>query len=217
MAFGVGKARRLLAAALHPISALGGAIRARLWPATTGGRRDDFRVAWSRGKISGVVRLACSMQASPAAASRALEAVAAAVAEAAAGLALDVGIVGVVPGEEPLLVALAPRRDVVAPRVLGALGGGSPYPSKHVWLALPGGTYLASVVDPYRVFDPRDEEVAALVRSGSAACALTTEWRREPRRHHVLLVVYSSRPGLKSLLTLARIGAEGARDRLAAR
>ena len=217
MAAGVGRLRRLAAAVLLPVSGALAAFRAR----RRGRRSDDLgrdaRVSWSRRRLGSVVRIRCDVDAQPASAAGAGVAVAAAVAEAAARLGLTIGSVGIVPGEEPHLVALAPRRDLVAPAVLDALAWRGGHPRPHLWLALPPGTYLASVVDPFRPFAGGDEFVVGLVRSGAVRCALATERSGDAGVFRVRLACYCPRSDLGALVGFVRAGLESARERTAAR
>lgn len=217
MASVVGGARRCLAAAGHPFAVAFAAVRKRLRGTRLDRHIPETRVVWTRRELSGVALLRCEVDPAPGKAAEARLAVASAVAEVAAGIGLTVGSVGVVPGEEPRLMALAPRRDVVAVRVLDALAGHATSPARHLWLALAPGTYLASVVNPYRVFEGSEDEVVATVRAGLAACALTTDLASGAREVRLVLGIYCSRPELRNVLSLARNGLEGVRDRLAAR
>jgi hypothetical protein len=209
--------RRLVAAAGLKLS---GTLAA--WLLLLRRRRGDaagtkVRVSWSRRRIGGVVRLGCDVDAPPARGAAAGAAVAAAVAEAAAALGLTVGSVGIVPGEEPRLVALAPRRDLIAPAVLEALAWHGGYPPSHLWMALAPGTYLAELVDPYRPFAPGDDVVAELVRSGGVRCALTTDRSGGAGAFRIRLGLYCSPSDLGTLVGFARTGLDGVRGRTAAR
>ena len=135
-----------------------------------------------------------------------IEALAAVVAEGVASIALTVGWVGVVAGEEPVLVALAPARDLVAPRFRDALAAGQAHRRPSVWLTLPPGRYLAAVVDPYRPFGGGREEVAAIVRGGGAVHALTSRLGAGPAGVRISLVLYAARPEARRLLRMARNG-----------
>ena len=164
-----------------------------------------------------MVRLACELEAPPHRAPEAAAAVAAAVAEVAAALGVTVGSVGIVPGEEPRLVALAPRRDLIAPALLESLAPHPGHPPTHLWLALAPGTYLASVVDPFRPFAPGDGPVAGLVLSGAARCALLAERSLSVAGLGLRLVVYCPAGGVGPLLGSVRAGLAGRRDGIAAR
>ncbi|MBZ5589954.1 MAG: hypothetical protein LAO05_15465 [Acidobacteriia bacterium] len=217
MAFDVASRRGCLTAATLPFAAVARPIRA--WVRRTARRERTVprHLWWSRRNLDGVVRLGCEIEISLQQAPKVVEAVSALVAGAAAEIGLTVGSVGVVPGEEPLLVALAPRRDIVAPRVRDSLVGGETHRRKHLWLALPHGTYLASVVNPYRPFAAAEGEVAGIVRSGGASHALTSELAPSTTGIRIRLGVYSVRPGIRRLLSLARKGLDGAPDPPAAR
>jgi hypothetical protein len=139
------------------------------------------------------------------------------VAEAAATLALTVGCVGVVPEEEPVLVALAPRRDLVAGRVRWALGAGDAHRFPQLWLTLPRGTYLATVVDPYVPFSADEGVILGLLRQGRVAHALLTEVFPGPVSVRIVLSLYAPRRVLTTLFSTARRGLGGLPGRSAAR
>jgi hypothetical protein len=217
LAFGVGWRRGCLAAATLSLVSVARAMRIWVRRTVSRERRGRLHLSWSRRELGGVVHLGCEIEVSLQQAAEVMETVVALVAEAAAEIGLTVGWVGVVPGEEPLLVALAPKRDIVAPRFRDALAGDVSHRRKHLWLALAPGTYLASVVNPYRPFAALEGEVAAMVRTGKVAHALTSEWARASTGIRIALGVYSSRPGLRTLLRLARKGLDDSRERPVAR
>ena len=132
-----------------------------------------------------------------------LEAAGAAVAEGAAWLGLTVGVVGIVPGDEPLLLALAPKRDVVASRFREALASGT-HRLPMLWLALTRGTYLASVVDPYEAFAGSEADALAIVGAGQARHALRCSLTVDADGARLALELYGSRADLRSLLSLGR-------------
>jgi hypothetical protein len=141
-------------------------------------------------------------------AAEALEVVTARFGQVITSIGLTVGTVGVVPGEEPVLTAFAPRLDLVAPRIRDALGGGRAHRRRYLWLPLPDGTYLASVVDPFLPFEGSAEEVAGLVRAGLVAHAFSGQMKVEPAGVRLELDVYARRSDLKKLLSLVRSGVE---------
>ena len=72
-----------------------------------------------------IIRLCCTIEAPRARAGEALDVITAQLAGIIASIGLTVGVVGVVAGEEPVLTAFAPMRDLIAPRIRDALGGGT--------------------------------------------------------------------------------------------
>jgi len=98
---------------------------------------------------------------------------AAAIAEATTGYAL--GRVEVMPGEAPILTSFAARRDAAAAAVVSVLTAGVAHRRPALWLVLPRGSYLGTVVRGDRPFAPEPAVVAALVSSGRAVRALLTE------------------------------------------
>ncbi len=127
-----------------------------------------------------------------------------AVGEAASWLGRTVGCVGVVGGEEPVLVALSPARDVVAERVRETLERGEAHRWPQLYLTLEAGRYLAQVVDPYVPFRGTEAEILGILRSGRTAHALRTEVRPRLAGLTIVLTVYTRRPELRRLFTLAR-------------
>jgi hypothetical protein len=133
-----------------------------------------------------------------------VEAISGAVAEGASWAGCTVGCVGIVPGDEPVLVALAPGRDVVAARVRGTLNRGEAHRFPELWLTLPPGTYLAQVVDPYAVFAGDEVSMLALLRKHEVGHVLRMEVVPGVASSRILLTLYASRPDLRKLFTLAR-------------
>lgn len=127
-----------------------------------------------------------------------------AVAEGASRIDRTVGCVGIVPGEEPVLVALAPRRDVVAARVLAALSGGAAHRRPELWLTLPPGAYLGNVVDPYAPFEAGEAAILGMLRDRGVGHALLAEVLVGPANVRIVLTLYAPLPDLKKLFTLAR-------------
>lgn len=116
-----------------------------------------------------------------------------------------VGLVTVVPGEEPILVALAPQRDTVAHRVLGVLLAGESHRVPHLLLLLHRGVYLAEVVDPYASVAGTLEELAAMLDERRALLAVRLNVR--PWRHAVeveLLLLAPDVHSLRAVLAEAR-------------
>ena len=139
-----------------------------------------------------------------------------AIAEGGAGHTL--GQVTIVAGEPPLLASFAPRRDVVASRVVAALTAGAAHRRPVVWLALRDGVFLADAVDPERPFDASEDALATVVRSGRATHAVLTE--AAPRAGGGVALhfaVYAPPSGLPALLRLARRYLAPLRGRTSAR
>lgn len=85
--------------------------------------------------------------------------------ELAEALALDLGVVGIIDGEEPVLTTLRPRQGDVAERLVRDLLAGESHRRPNLWLALRPGAYLAEAVDPWQPFQlPADRTPAALER-----------------------------------------------------
>ena len=179
---------------------------AAAWHRRRGGPDVGLTVSSRRERRDGVNVLVTEIDSPADRAAELIEALADVVAEGVASIALTVGWVGVVAGEEPVLVALAPARDLVAPRFRDALAAGQAHRRPNVWLTLPPGRYLASVVDPYRPFGGGNEEVAAIVRSAGAVHALTSRLGPGPAGVRISLVLYAARPELRRLLRMARNG-----------
>ena len=163
-------------------------------------------VSWQRTAVGAVSGVRFEIAAPLARAGELAQALAGLVAEGAALIGLTVGWVGVVAGEEPVLVALAPQRDLVAPRFRDSLTSGAAHRRPNLWLTLAPGTYLASVVDPLRPFSGSHAEILSLVCGGRAGHALASELTAGPAGVRITLALYAPRPELIRLLSLARKG-----------
>jgi hypothetical protein len=126
------------------------------------------------------------------------------VAEGASLLGRTVGCIGIVPGEEPVLVALAPRRDTLAARVRTSLASGEAHRRPELWVALPPGVYLAEVVDPYAPFPGDTGAIMRLLRDRGVSHALLTEVVAGAASARIVLTLYAARPELRKFLTLAK-------------
>jgi hypothetical protein len=133
-----------------------------------------------------------------------VEAISGAVAEGASWAGRTVGCVGIVPGDEPVLVALAPGRDVVAARVRGTLDRGEAHRFPELWLTLPRGRYLAQLVNPYAVFAGDEASILALLRQREVGLVLRMEVVPGVASSRIVLTLYAPRPDLRKLFTLAR-------------
>jgi len=165
---------------------------------------EGVEVSWSRSLSGQSVALGCAIDAPQEHAAGLVREVTARLAEVLASRGLAVGVVGVVRDEEPVLLALAPRRDVVAPLVQETLSAGAAHRRKRVWLGLDPGTYLATVVDPYRPFAGGGEEIANLVARGRARYAIAVEAATGGGRVRIAVVGYGARSELRRLVSLAR-------------
>lgn len=167
-------------------------------------RSSGLFVSWQRTAFGAVSAVRFEIGAPLARTGELAQALAAPVAEGAASIGLTVGWVGIVPDEEPVLVALAPQRDLVAPRFRDALTSGATHRRPNLWLTLAPGTYLASAVDPFRPFSGDHVEILSLVRSGRARHALASRLTTGPAGVRITLGLYAERLELIRLLSLAR-------------
>jgi hypothetical protein len=167
-------------------------------------RGERLLVAVRRAPLGRLVRLRCELDVPLRRLAEVVRAISGLVAEGASLQGRTVGCVGIVPREEPILVALAPRRDVVAARVLSALGSGEAHRRPELWLTLPPGAYLGKVVDPYAPFEGDENAILELLRDRGVGHALLTEVVPGPVSATIVLTLYASRPDLRKLLTLAR-------------
>jgi hypothetical protein len=167
-------------------------------------RGDRILVALRRARLGELTRLRCELDVPLDRLVEMAKAISGVVAEGASLIGRTVGCVGLVPGEEPVLVALAPRRDVIAARVRAALETGEAHRHPELWLTLPPGAYLGKVVDPYAPFDGGEGAILELLRERGVRHALLAELFTGPVSARVVLTLYASRPDLRKLLTLAR-------------
>ncbi len=182
----------------------------RVRPAAAAAGRANL--SWSHSTPGGVLRLRCVLDAPIGDAPDVVREVTSGLAGAMAAPGLVVGVVGVVPGEEPVLLALAPRRDVVAPLIVETLTAGEAHRRRRIWIGLAPGTYLATAVDPYVPFRGDADEVADLVGGGRAAYAICVGATTGSGRFRVALEAYGRRSELRKLLRTARSGrADGSR------
>lgn len=91
----------------------------------------------------------------------------------------SVGWVGLPPGEPPLLLAMAPRRDLIAARVAAVMAGGRLAAMSHLWLALAPGVFLGQIVDPDRYLEADLSEVRVGLASGAVHFAVLVTTVRE--------------------------------------
>lgn len=125
-------------------------------------------------------------------------------AEAAAELGQTVGCVGIVTGEEPILVALAPRRDPIAERARSVLASLVPHRHPQLWVTLSPGTYLAQVVDPRDAFEFDEARLLDQLCNGAIGHGVRFEVSSDAVSTRLDLAAYGSRRELRKLLALAR-------------
>jgi hypothetical protein len=167
-------------------------------------RGDRILVALRRARLGELARLRCDLDVPLGRLAEVATAISGVVGEGASLVGRTVGCVGLVPGEEPVLVALAPRRDVIAARVRAALESGEAHRHPELWLTLPPGAYLGKVVDPYAPFEGGEGAILELLRERGVGHALLTELFTGPVSAKVVLTVYASRPDVRKLLAMAR-------------
>ena len=196
--------RGCLAAATLPFIALAAPLVA--WRRRSARVRRGDRLVFSldRQGFGEIVRLRCEIDVPAGRLPELAAALGGAVAEGAHWVGAPVGCVGIVAGEEPILVSVAPVRDVVAARVSEALVRGEAHRRPEMWLTLPAGRYLGQVIDPYRPFAGSDADLAELVRLGKVGHALRAETVGRGVSARLLLTLYGPRRELRKLLTLAR-------------
>ena len=204
MAAGLSARRGCLAVASLPILALTAPVLAMRHYRAVRRRGDGVFLAVERTRFGGLGRLRFVIDVPSRRVPEITEALSGLVAEAAATLGLTIGCVGVVTDEEPVLVALAPQRDLVAGRVRWALGAGEAHRHPQLWLALAQGTYLAQVVDPDVPFKGDASSLLGLLRGGRVARVLLTTVNPGPVSTQIALDLYAPRPVLRTLLTIAR-------------
>jgi hypothetical protein len=200
----LGPRRGCLAVASLPFLAVTAPIVALRRHAAVRRRGARVLLALARTSFGELGRVRCELDVPGRRLAEIVEALSGVVAEAAATVALTVGCVGIVPDEEPVLVALAPQRDLVAGRIRWALGAGDAHRLPQLWLTLARGTYLAQVVDPYVPFLADEGVILGLLRQGRVAHALLTEVFPDPVSVRIVLSLYAPRPFLRTLFSMAR-------------
>lgn len=169
------------------------------------------RAVVRRGRVLGVPFLEVTLAVPASPFGQAARALAGGLAEVCASHRGMLGSVTVVAGEEPALVSLAPRLDVVAERLYGILLAGESHRFPHLLLLLAPEVYLGQVVDPYSPLEASPETVARLLAPNRVplAARLTVQ----PRRFHVEVEVFAlalDGQSLRRALRVARVAAEGA-------
>ncbi len=200
---GVGR-RGCVALAAVPLLAAAAPVVAWRRRAAVVRRGDRVAVTIRRGGAGAFARLLCEFDVPAHRLGEVAGSLAGAVAEGAHWVGATVGCVGIVAGDEPVLVALAPVRDVVAARVRESLERGEAHRRPELWVTLPRGRYLAQVVDPYAPFAGNEAEIVKLLRMTSVGHVLRTEVTGGAVSVAIVLTLYAPRPDLRKLFTLAR-------------
>jgi hypothetical protein len=177
------------------------------WRAEKGERSQPSRtygaLAIARRRIANLGALSCRIAVPNPRWSESVRALATAIAGALADVGATVGCIGLVPDEEPFLVALAPRRDLVAARVEAVLGWTGAHRRPHVWVTLPRGAYLASVIASAAPFIGREPEIVELLACGRIVHALRTEVVAGRRATTVRLELWAQRRAVRGLVASA--------------
>lgn len=84
----------------------------------------------------------------------------------------SVGVVGLLPEEEPVLVSYAGKRDLIAQRFLTSTVENPTHTFPQLWLLLSPGVFLAQAVDPNRHPEVSLAALQSLVASGLVRQAL---------------------------------------------
>jgi len=173
-----------------------------------GGREDEDRggalgVRVRRRALAAVACLDCDLQVPAKRWGEVVTVFAAAVAEISEGNGA-LAQVGIVADEAPVMLVFRLRRDLVASQVRDALTAGATHRRPTLWLTLPAGVYLATVIDPDAPFAASPEVITAIVAAGKVRHALLAEAR--PRAGGVVLrlALYSTSGGVRSAFRAAR-------------
>jgi hypothetical protein len=193
-------------AALRAIAGLAVRFRSR----AQGAAVRAAHVATARGRHGDVVAFHASLDVPRESDAAAVRALALTVAERAVAIGSTVGCVSLVPGEEPGLVARAPRLDLVASAYANALLSGESHLAPQLWVTLAAGRYLAEAVDPFTPFIFDEDAVIGLVDAGLVRDALWSVVRRSRRGARIELALYSSLRGVREALRTARRHLAGA-------
>lgn len=139
-----------------------------------------------------------------------VEALGGAAGEVAERFGLDLGVIGVVADEEPVLTTLRPRPADVAERFVRNLLAGESHRHPHLWLLLTPGSYLAEAVDPYRPMRLVSGELPSPLRQPARARAgLLVARRDEAVSCRLALCVYAPVADLRRALAMSRCWLDG--------
>ncbi|MGQ9496364.1 MAG: hypothetical protein ACUVRY_08970 [Thermoanaerobaculaceae bacterium] len=95
------------------------------------------------------------------------------------------GWVGLAPESEPILLSFAPRRDLLAQRLLASTVENPSHTYPQLWITLAPGVYLAQVVDPNKAPSVARVDLLGLV-DGSRVTELLYLVPSFQRRHFAL-------------------------------
>jgi hypothetical protein len=193
-----------LALALFPLLAVAAPAVALMRRVALRRRGDTLHASIRRTTLGALAFLRCELDVPLRRLAEVSDAISGLVAEGASLLGRTVGCIGIVPGEEPVLVALAPRRDTIAARVRTLLASGEAHRRPELWVALPPGVYLAEVVDPNAPFTGDAGAIMRLLRDRGVGHALLTEVVAGAASARIVLTLYAARPELRKFLTLAK-------------
>jgi hypothetical protein len=141
------------------------------------------------------------------------EALGGAAGEVAEGLGLDLGVIGIVAGEEPVLTTLRPRPVDVAERFVRNLLAGESHRRPHLWLALTPGSYLAEAVDPYQpLLLAAGELPSPLLRRARVRAGLLVARHDEVASCRLALCLYAPVADLRRALATSRRWLDGFAD-----
>ncbi len=159
---------------------MSGGLLARLLGRGGGHGSSAGTVWWRREVAEGVEIVRGEIAAPTDRAAAVLRAVAGGVARAGLARGATVGSVGVVSGEEPVLLAFSGSLAAIAERVHATLRQGPGRQRWTLWLSLAEGVFLAQAVDPYAPFAGTDADRSRLVGDGLAVQIVATRvtWTR---------------------------------------
>ena len=189
-----------LALAITPFAVLARVLRGRLGVGESDGLGVTVEREWRRGLV--VMRAALVLPRDREV--EVVRALALAVGTRAVEIGRTIGCVAVPDGEEPVLVARAPRLDRIADAYARAMLSGGSHRVPQLWLALSPGRYLAEAVDPYAPLQFSDDVAIGLLRSGLASDALWSVTRRDARATGIELASYSSLRSARDSLAISR-------------
>ena len=193
-----------LALAALPLLVIVAPITAHRRRAASRRRGSDIEVRWRRRRDEHLLSLGFEIDVPAPRWAEVTDALAGAIAEAAAAAGTTLGCVGIVEGEEPILIALAPRRDVVGEHATVVLTSRPPHRHPQLWLTLPPGAYLAGIVDPYTPFRMTRGWLAGMLASGAAWSAVAFEVADAGVSTRVEVELYGAPPDLRRFLKLSR-------------
>jgi hypothetical protein len=184
-------------AALNPFAAAGRALRRRC-------RGDALRLTLHHRRRNGVSVVLAELAAPLGRTGELAAAVATVAGDVAVRCGRTVGTVGIAPDEEPLLVARAPRRDLVAEAFERALLTHSARLSPVLWVALERSHYLAEVAPPYTPYQFDEQALLGHVSGGTVRLAVLVSPSWDAAEWRLRLTVYGFSPDVRAALSAAR-------------